>query len=289
MTFREVLRISRPRFWLYEAATFGLVGTVGALNGLAFFADWRYWVFALYFLIPANILIYGINDIFDYETDKLNPKKGDNAYEALVGPEKSRALWKWIIFTNIPFFFFVPLQTPLILSFATFVFFASMYSAYPIRAKVRPVLDSLFSAGHYVATGVFGYYLAGLPAQAGGVNFPTVGVIAGMCWAVAMHAYSAVPDIKADFQANLRTIAIMIGARSTIYLCWFLYLFAAYLVRDIIPVASIIGAITFSYFMYRSTKAATDEALFKLYTYFPLINTLIGAAVSIELFAQNIW
>ena len=283
MKLSEVLRISRPRFWLYEAATFGLVGTVGALQGLSFFSNWHYWVFALYFLIPANILIYGINDIFDYETDKLNPKKGDNAYEALVGPEKSRALWKWIILTNVPFFFFVPLTTPLILSFVAFVFFASMYSAYPIRAKIRPVLDSLFSAGHYVATGVFGYYLAG------GAQFPVVGVIAGILWAVAMHAYSAVPDIKADFQAGLRTIAIMIGARSTIYLCWFLYLLAAYLVRDIIPVASIIGAITFSYFMWRSTKAATDEALFKLYTRFPLINTIIGAIVSMELFAKNIW
>ena len=134
MTFREVLRISRPRFWLYEAATFGLVGTVAALQGLSFFSDWRYWVFALYFLIPANILIYGINDISDYETDKLNPKKGDGAYEALVGPEKNRALWKWIIFSNIPFFFFVPLTTPLIASFVAFIFFASMYSAYPIRA-----------------------------------------------------------------------------------------------------------------------------------------------------------
>lgn len=109
-----------------------------------------------------------------------------------------------------------------------------------------------------------------------------------MCWAVAMHAYSAVPDIKADFAANLKTIAIMIGAKSTIYLCWFFYILAAFLVRDIIPVASVLGAITFSYFMYRSTKTTTDEALWKLYTYFPLINTLIGAAVSIELFAKNL-
>ncbi len=280
MKFSEVVRISRPRFWLYEAATFGLVGTVGALNGIGFFADYRYWIFALYFLIPANILIYGINDIYDYETDKLNPKKG--TYEALVTPDKQRALWRWILVTNIPFLFFIPLQTPLIISFIVFAFCATFYSATPIRAKAKPVIDSLFSAGHYVATGVFGYYLAG------GVDFPTVGVIAGMCWAVAMHAYSAVPDIKADFAANLKTIAIMIGAKSTIYLCWFLYILAAYLVRNIIPVASLIGMITFSYFMWRSTKTTTDEALWKLYTYFPLINTLIGAAVSIELFAKNL-
>lgn len=36
---------------------------------------WRIAIFALYFVIAANIWIYGINDIYDYETDKLNPKK----------------------------------------------------------------------------------------------------------------------------------------------------------------------------------------------------------------------
>lgn len=282
MRFREVLKISRPRFWLYEAATFGLVGTVSAGTGLSFFSNWHYWVYAFYFLIPANILIYGINDIFDYETDKLNPKKGDNAYEALVPPERQKALWRWILVTNIPFFFFIPLSLPLILSFFAFLFFASFYSAKPIRAKAKPVIDSLFSAGHYIATGVFGYYLAG------GTHFPTVGVAAGMCWAVAMHAYSAVPDIKADYQAGLQTIAILIGEKQTITLCWFLYTLAGYLVRETIPIASFIGVITFSYVMWRSTRARTPEALFKIYTYFPVINTIIGALVSIELFAKYI-
>jgi 4-hydroxybenzoate polyprenyltransferase len=145
------------------------------------------------------------------------------------------------------------------------------------------VIDSIFSAGHYVATGVFGYYLAG------GTHFPAMGVTAGMCWAIAMHAYSAVPDIKADFAAKLKTIAIMVGAKRTIYFCWFLYMLAAILVFDIIPVASIIGALTFSYFMWRSTQARSDEALFKIYTYFPLINSIVGAVISVELFAKNIF
>lgn len=281
MKLKEVLKISRPRFWLYESATFGLIGTVGALNGLSFFLNIHYWVFLLYFLVPANILIYGINDIFDYETDKLNPKKG--TYEALVKPEKQNYLWKWIIFTNIPFWFFVPIKLPVILSLFAFIFFASFYSARPIRAKALPFIDSFFSAGHYVATGVFGYYLAG------GVNFPVTGVVAGLCWAIAMHAYSAIPDIKADLAAGLKTIAIMFGEKGTIYICCILYFLAGYLVYNIIPVASIVGVVTFLYFMYRSLKAETPQKLFKIYTYFPIINTLIGAVVSIELFAKNIF
>jgi 4-hydroxybenzoate polyprenyltransferase len=280
MNIYEVLRISRPRFWLYEAATFGLVGAVGAMQGLSFFTQWHYWIFAFYFLIPANILIYGVNDMFDYETDKLNPKKG--TYEELVTPEKNRMLWVWIGLTNIPFLFFVPSARETMLSFIIFLFFAFFYSAPPIRAKARPVIDSLFSAGHYVATGVFGYYLAG------GIGFPVIGVIAGVSWAVAMHAYSAVPDIQADIAAKLKTIAIIIGAKRTIYFCWFLYVLAAYLVFESIPFASIAGLITFSYFMWRSSQARSDAALFKIYTYFPLINTSVGALVSIELFIKNV-
>ncbi len=275
MKLKEVLKISRPRFWLYEAATFGFIGALGAAQGIAFISDWRFWVFAFYFLIPANILIYGINDIFDYETDKYNPKKG--TYEALVVPERQRALWIWILVTNIPFLFFVPHTTALIVSFAIFIFCASFYSAPPIRAKAKPIIDSMFSAGHYVATGVFGYFLAG------GIGVPTKAIVAGMLWAIAMHAYSAVPDIKADLQAKLRTIAILIGAKQTIYLCWAFYVLAAYLMYGAIPFSSTIGAIVYSYFMYKSLRADTEEKLFKIYTYFPWINSIIGALVSLEL------
>jgi len=280
MTIKEILKISRLRFWLYEAGTFALIGTVAAHQGFSFFSDLQYWVFTFYFLIPANILIYGINDIFDYETDKTNPKKV--TYEALVPPSHQKALWKWIVYSNIPFFFFVPLEAPLLISFFTFVFFATFYSAEPIRAKAKPVIDSLFSAGHYIATGVFGYFLAG------GSGVPYMGIIAGMCWAVAMHAYSAVPDIESDSKAGLKTIAILIGKQKTIFLCWFLYLLSAFLVIQSVPVVCIVGAITFSILMIMSLRAKTAESLFKIYTYFPYVNVAIGTMLSITLLAQNL-
>ncbi len=280
MNIRELLKISRPRFWLYEAATFACIGALGTQQGFGFVQDWRFWVFTLYFLIPANILIYGINDIFDYETDKLNPKKG--TYEALVTPEKQKTLWIFIILTNIPFLFFVPKNPSLLISFFVFIFCATFYSAKPIRAKAKPVIDSLFSAGHYVATGVFGYFLAG------GTETPIVPIVAGMLWAIAMHAYSAVPDIKADTEAKLRTIAILIGAHKTIYLCGFLYTLSSYLVYTSIPIASTLGGVTYLYLMYKSIQAKTEEDLFKVYTYFPWINSIVGAVISIELLLKNL-
>lgn len=278
MNILEILKISRPRFWLYEAATFGLIGVAAGANTASFLTLPHFWIFFLYFLISANILIYGINDIFDYETDKLNQKKV--LYEGLITPDKRRSVWLWIIATTVPFLFFIPTTPPLLLSFGAFLFFAVFYSAPPIRAKALPFIDSFFSAAHYVATGVFGYYLVG------GAGIPVLGVVAGMLWAIAMHAYSAIPDISADAQAGLTTTAIVLGKKQTIFFCWFLYLLAAVLMKNTIPVGSLIGGMVYSYLMWRSINTTSDEHLFKLYTYFPLVNTLVGAIISLELIAR---
>lgn len=275
MTLKKVLSISRPRFWLYEGATFALIGVLAGTTGTAFIQNPLFWLWSFYFLIPANILIYGINDMCDYETDKLNPKK--QSYETLVVPTMHPALWKWIAFTTIPFLFFLPYEKPALISFGIFIFCAVFYSLPPIRAKARPFLDALFSAGHYVATGVFGYYIGG------GDGIPYIGILAGMLWATAMHAYSAVPDIDADTKAGVPTIATFLGKKITLLLCALLYAGSALILGSQMPFVALTGGIVFLTLMYLSYKTNTDDELFTLYTYFPLINTGIGALVSITL------
>lgn len=277
MTLRRILLISRPRFWIYEFGTFAF-GALAAFSSFAYFQDVTIIFFAFYFLIPANILIYGINDIFDYETDKLNPKKVE--YEELLEPKDQKIMWKWIIASNIAFVvgaFF--LETPAMISFFAFLFFASFYSAKPIRAKARPFLDALFSASHYIATGVFGYYLLG------GVQFPTLGVLAGILWAVAMHAYSAVPDIKADEDAKLQTIATELREKGTLIMCLLLYGISAYLGSTVLGLGVLIYGFVYIGLMVLSLKKVGrgGSGLFKIYTYFPCINLLAGAVMTISL------
>jgi 4-hydroxybenzoate polyprenyltransferase len=55
----------------------------------------------VYFTLPANLLIYGVNDIADYDTDKNNPKK--QSYESLLTPDKQKIMRLLIAATNIPF------------------------------------------------------------------------------------------------------------------------------------------------------------------------------------------
>jgi len=277
MKLNTILSISRPRFWVYEFGTFAF-GAIAAFTPFSELLTFPVLFFGFYFLVPANILIYGINDIFDYETDKLNPKKVE--YEELLEPKDQKKVWVWIIVTNLPFIigaFWLPL--PALLSFFAFIFFASFYSAKPIRAKAIPFLDSLFSASHYIATGVFGYYLLG------GTSFPTTGVIAGILWAVAMHAYSAVPDIKADEDAKLPTIATTLGAQTTIIVCLILYAVSAYLGFTKLGIGVTIYGLVYITLMILSFKKVGPGGsnIFKLYTLFPYINLVAGAVMTISL------
>jgi len=264
MKLREILNISRPRFWLYEMGTY-FIGVVVVATSLKTLLEPKVLIFGFFFLIPANILIYGINDIFDYETDKLNPKKVQ--YEALLVPEKHKSVWLWILATNIPFLiyaFSISLNTGLYL--LIFYFFASFYSATPIRAKIRPFFDSLFSASHYIFTGVFGYFLAG------GEGFPLIGFVAGILWAMAMHAYSAVPDIKADTDAGFKTIATWLGRNGTIVMCLVFYVASAVLFSTLVGVFPLIAVLVYVFLMIKSLKTKDDNKLFKIYTYFPWVN-----------------
>jgi len=70
-TLGQLLVSSRPLSWINTAFPFGAAYllTTGRL-------DLAFWVGTIYFLIPYNLAMYGINDVFDYESDLRNPRKG---------------------------------------------------------------------------------------------------------------------------------------------------------------------------------------------------------------------
>jgi 4-hydroxybenzoate polyprenyltransferase len=188
-----------------------------------------------------------------------------------------------IALTTIPFALvalFLPI--PALVAFIAFALFALFYSMPPVRAKVRPGLDSVFSAGHYIATAVFGYYLAG---GSGEIWLP---VVAGMLWAMAMHAYSAVPDIAADAAAGLATVATALGKVPTILACGFSYLGAATIAALFLGPFMFILLVPYVLLMVLSLPA-DEQRLFKLYTYFPMLNTITGTALFFLVFLAKGW
>ncbi len=265
---RFLLKVSRPRFWFYLFGPY-LVGLVAGVASRGDLADWRFALFGMYFLLPANLLVYGINDIFDYETDSLNEKKTD--YETLVGPESRRRLFFWIAVLNLPFIILaaVLFDVPSFAALQTFIFLSIFYSSPPIRAKSKPVLDSAFNL-LYVMPGAFAY------AISAGQLPPTILIIAGGLWTAAMHAYSAIPDIESDKQAGLSTIATFFGPYGTLAICFCLYAGSAVLSLEYLGISSVTLGSAYLILMLASVRSVKTGRIFKLYRAFPFINVAAG-------------
>lgn len=107
MTIKNIFQYSRPRFRLYVIGPF-LLGFATSVMNPSEFLSLSFIGRIVYFSLPANLLIYGINDIADYETDKINPKK--QSYELLLTPERQKIMRSLIAITNIPFLIRAALQ-----------------------------------------------------------------------------------------------------------------------------------------------------------------------------------
>jgi len=267
MTIKQLLIISRPRFWVY------LVGPyVIALVAAGTWPDATLLILGLYLTLPANLLIYGINDIFDRATDRLNAKK--QGYESLLADKSVRPIVWLIVVTNLPFLIYLGLSLPIAANLWLLVFIITGvgYSLPPIRAKARPIIDSLFNI-LYVAP-AFAVYVA-----ASGQLPPVIAIIAATLWCMAMHAYSAVPDIAADKASRTATVATLLGRQPTLWLCGLAYVVAAGLSYGLIGWPAIVGGIVYLSLIILSLRTTTNKQLFKLYTWFPMVNTVLGAGL----------
>jgi 4-hydroxybenzoate polyprenyltransferase len=185
----------------------------------------------LFFLIPYNFLMYGINDVFDYESDLRNPRKG-GIEGALLDPKyHALTIWASVGFAAVFIVYLLlvgSLEANLWLGFTLFAVLA--YSVPKLRFKERPFLDSFTSAVHFVGPMVYGLVLAGSSIA----DPKVIAVIAAfMGWGMASHAFGAVQDVRADREAGIKSVATQIGARNTVRFAFALYIVAALVVMTI--------------------------------------------------------
>ncbi|MFD1720548.1 prenyltransferase [Amnibacterium endophyticum] len=214
---RHLFWSSRPLSWINTAYPFALAYLL-----LARPVDPVLLVVGtLYFLIPYNLAMYGVNDVFDYESDLRNPRKG-GVEGSVLAPALHRPTLIAAAVTNIPFLVvLVVLGNPaswLVLAISVFAVIA--YSSKGLRFKERPVLDSVTSSTHFVSPAVYGVALAGAAVDARTVLL----LAAFFCWGMASHAFGAVQDVPADREAGIGSIATALGARATVGIAAALYL-----------------------------------------------------------------
>jgi 4-hydroxybenzoate polyprenyltransferase len=275
-TLGQLFVSSRPLSWINTAFPFAAayVLTTGRI-------DAAFVIGTIYFLIPYNLAMYGINDVFDYESDLRNPRKG-GVEGALLDPSIHRTtLWAAVI-TNVPFLVvLVALGSPLSwLVLAVSVFAVIAYSAKGLRFKEKPFLDSMTSSTHFVSPAVYGLVLAGAAFT------PALWLIlvSFFLWGIASHAFGAVQDVIADREGGLASIATVIGARATTRLAVVAYALAGLLLLGTEwpgPLAAIAAVpyivITAQFWMITDETAESANRGWKR---FLLLNFIAGAIVT---------
>jgi 4-hydroxybenzoate polyprenyltransferase len=137
---------SRPISWINTA--FPFAAAYFLITGMF---DLTLVIGTLFFLIPYNLLMYGVNDVFDYESDLRNPRKG-GIEGALLHPKWHRPTLIWSFSLCVPFLAYLYAVGSLAanLWLSLFVFTVIAYSAKGLRFKEIPFVDSLTSASHFV-------------------------------------------------------------------------------------------------------------------------------------------
>lgn len=218
---RALFLTSRPLSWVNTAFPFAAAYVLAVRE-----VDVTLIVGTVFFLVPYNFAMYGINDVFDYQSDLRNPRKG-GVEGALLDPRWHRlVLWLSGILA-LPFVVYLVIvgDWRSWIALAVSLFAVAAYSAGGLRFKERPVLDSLTSSTHFVSPAVYGLLLAGATWDGALVAL----LAAFFLWGAASHAFGAVQDVVADREGGIASIATVIGARRTVRLAVTLYLLAGIL------------------------------------------------------------
>lgn len=222
---RQVLAASRPFSWINTAYPFA-AGYLLATEGRV---DLTFVIGTLFFLIPYNLLMYGVNDVFDYASDLQNPRKG-GIEGALADPAVARVVHRRILWASalsvLPFLVYLLAVGSLAagLTLLVVVFLVVAYSAPVLRFKERPVLDSATSAMHFVGPLLYALVLVGADLGSRSV-WPVL--VAFVLWGMASHAFGAVQDVRADREGGIGSVATVLGAHATVVLATGAYVLAA--------------------------------------------------------------
>ena len=265
----RLIHVSRPVLW---------VNTIGpTVIGVWLIGDlWRWDAVALllWATLPFNLLIYGVNDIFDQETDAQNPRKGGLEGARILASE-TRAIVVAIVVTNVPFLVYFGLTLPLaaLAWVVAYIVIFVFYSAPPLRFKARPIFDSLSNAAYAFPLVFVPLALGEAPVWAAALGL--------MGWSVAKHAFDAVQDIDEDRAAGITTTAVQLGVRGTVAwsgVWWALSTVGFALVNWPVALvnAAIAGWLVVS--LWRSPSPGTARGLYRYSIAFPYVAGSVAGA-----------
>jgi 4-hydroxybenzoate polyprenyltransferase len=233
MKFLVLLKTSRPLLWIALPLVFcmGLAYGQQGLTNHSFRFTPLIIIQMCMLSFPICLFIFGLNDVYDYISDQMNPRKNglegirlETRYHRMV---KIAAFWIGIVFlcfsaatTNLTNIHFT--VTILCLSY--------VYSVPPWRLKSRPPFD-VVSAG---ILGFFAPFALGYSFVDDATSIPFQAYYFTCC-VMGFHAFSTIMDYDVDKRSGDRTFAVAYGKRAAalfptvIFLCSMFFVHVNYI------------------------------------------------------------
>lgn len=152
-----------------------------------------------------------MNDVYDYETDRRNPRKlADGIEGGVIHPAHHRdVLVAACVSTIVILLSALATQNrQSILTSVLIVVIAWQYSSPPLRIKEIPILDSLSNGCLVFLIWFFGFSLSG-----SWISEVPVKLFVNYFCVVGAHALAAAADYEADAAIGQRTIATVMGKK----------------------------------------------------------------------------
>ncbi|MBI5227193.1 UbiA family prenyltransferase [Candidatus Micrarchaeota archaeon] len=201
---KKVLIISRPVAWVPITLSY-LLGIFVSSGTITAFSIGE----AILLSFPFCFYTYGINDIYDSETDKTNTRKKNPLWGQLL--EQKDISWVRtlaIVFAAVILLVAISSQNIThILATLILLVFVYVYSAPPIRLKSRPLLDSLSNSIYALGPFAIGYSLSG------GFGFLRPDFVLFALAFSGIHALGTIADMIEDKKAKITTFALALGPR----------------------------------------------------------------------------
>jgi len=185
--FNLLVKTSRPIGWVLGPIVFfiGLVYVQGSISILAI-------IQAILLSFPGSIFLYGINDVYDYESDKRNPRK--KLLEGIKLEKKHHSFIKktsYIMMLILLLSSILTLNISNIIAMVILIAVSYYYSAPPIRLKEKPIFDSISNGIIVLATFALGYSFE-KPITLIPLDIYLIALAVG-----GAHAYAAIMDYTA--------------------------------------------------------------------------------------------
>jgi 4-hydroxybenzoate polyprenyltransferase len=202
--FLLVVQVSRPILWPVLALVYylGLHAARAPLSTAALFQ-------MLLLTLPMNLIGCGLNDIYDYDSDRLSARR-KRIWGAVVAESDRRRVW-WACLAMVPLMLVGAIATgnvANIIATCGLIAVAWAYSVPPVRLKERPPLDSLSNGlGFFLLPFVMGYSLGADPLA---MPLKYYLLALSVC---GIHALATAADWEADRAAGHRTLTVVFGRR----------------------------------------------------------------------------